>query len=477
DRARPPPAGSAFLRGWLAGVGYFLVSLFWIAQPFYVDAKEQGWMAPFAVIFVVAGMALFWGAAGLIYRLLAGPGMLRLLWFAAALSGFEWLRGHILTGFPWDLPGETWIAGSAPSQGAALVGAYGLSLITIAAASAPGLVKDGRRGAAAALLGPLAVLTLSAWGAQRLAHAPAATANAPRIRIVQADVAQSAKYDETSFSNIVGRYLDLTARPSTPPADIIVWSEGAIPAALEDYLAPGAWTEAAIANVVRPGQTLFVGGYRFARDVRGRVVAFNSMAALARRGDGLAVTGLYDKHRLVPFGEYMPLDSLAKRLGIKQMVHVGEGFAPGPPPRPLRLTGLPPVQALICYESLFPGFTRAAAKAAGFRPAWIVNVSNDAWFGTGSGPRQHLNIASYRAIEEGVPMIRATPTGYSAVIDAFGRIVPGKMLGEGAYGVIDAALPPPLAPTLYVRMGDAPFALMLLICLAGVRWRSPRMSP
>jgi apolipoprotein N-acyltransferase len=168
----------------------------------------------------------------------------------------------------------------------------------------------------------------------------------------------------------------------------------------------------------------------------------------------------------VPFGEYMPLGRWLAPLGVQELVHVGPGFTPGPPPRPIAPAGVPPFQALICYESLFPGVTRAGALAAGFRPAWIVNISDDAWFGVTSGPWQHLNLASYRAIEEGLPMVRGTPTGISAVVDAYGRTLPGKRLGQGAYGFIDAVLPRPLSPTLFVRYGPLGFALLMGLSVA-----------
>jgi len=428
-------------------------------------------MAPFAVTAVALGMALFWGCAAQIYRALAARGPARALLFAGALAGLEWLRGHVLTGFPWDLPGEAWRAGSAPSQGAALVGAYGLSWLTLAAFASMAMARQGRRGAMVALGGVAALAILYGFGAVRLSHAPAADPGAPMIRIVQADVRQESKYDQRLFASIVGRYVSLTARPSAARPAIVVWPEGAAPAALEDYLAPGTWTRQAIAGALTPGQTLLVGGYRWSGGER--PTAYNSLAALRRTAGDLAPIGLYDKFRLVPFGEFMPLDSLAARLGVKQMVHVGDGFVPGPRPRPMTLAGLPPVQPLICYESLFPGFTREGARASGVRARWIVNVSNDAWFGTSSGPWQHLNMASYRAIEEGLPMVRATPTGVSAMIDAFGRIVPGKELGQGAFGVIDAPLPPALAATPYDRLGEGPFLIMLLLSLAGARlpWR------
>jgi len=469
------PLRSAFLRGWLAGAGYFAISLMWLAEPFQIDAAEQGWMAPFAVVIVALGMALFWAAAALVYRAFAGRGPLRVVLFAGCLAGAEWLRGHVLTGFPWDLPGEAWRAGSAPSQAASLVGAYGLTWLTIAAVATVALVQEWRRGWMVMIGGAATLIALFVFGAARLAHPPLAAPGGPTptLRIVQADVPQESKYDQRRFAGIVGRYVTLTARPSARPADIVIWPEGAVPAALEDYLAPGTWTRQAVMGALAPGQTLLVGGYRWSGD--GRPIAYNSLAAFRRTSNDLVPAGLYDKYRLVPFGEFMPLDSLASRLGIKQFVHVGDGFASGPPPRPLAIAGIPPVQPLICYESLFPGLAREGRAPRGVRARWIVNVSNDAWFGSGSGPRQHLNLASYRAIEEGLPMVRATPTGISAVIDAFGRVPAGEELGHGVLGVIDAPLPPAAGPTLYSRLGDWPFLIMLILSLAGARW--PRRKP
>ncbi len=458
---------SAFALGWLAGFAYFALSIAWLAQPFQVDAEAQGWMAPFAVIFMAAGLALFWGAAGVVYRAVAGPGPGRVLLFAAALVGFEWLRGHLFTGFPWDLPGETWRAGSAPSQMASVVGAYGLSWITIVAVTGPFTLLEGRRGQIMGLASVATIAGLYAYGVVRLAHAAPADPHAPWVRIVQAKVRQENKYDARIFDSIVTRYVTLTARAAARTPDIVIWPEGAIPAALQEYLAPEAWTSEAILDALKPGQTLILGGYRFATDAQGAPVTYNSLAVIKAEGRRLKVTGLYDKFRLVPFGEFMPFDSVASRWGINQFVHVGDGFTPGPRPRPMRIAGLPSVQPLICYESLFPGFTREGGDMNGVRAAWIANISNDAWFGLGAGPRQHLNIASYRAIEEGLPMIRATPTGISAIVDAYGRVVPGRSLQLGAYGVIDGPLPPALAPTLFNQLGEAPLALMLILSLTG----------
>lgn len=458
------PLRSAFWRGWLAGMAYFAIGTWWIAEAFLVDIVAHGWMAPFAVAAMAGGVALFWGAAMVVYRLTAARGLARVLVFAGVFAAFEWVRGHVLTGFPWNLPGETWRAGSAMSQTASLVGAYGLTWITLATVGTAVLWREGRRGRIA-LGGAAAVLAgLFVWGAARTFETtrPAPGPETLRVRIVQADVKQAAKYDPAHFQRIVEAYTGLTARPYPgPQADIVIWPEGAIPAAVNDYLAPGTWTRRAIEQSLRPGQVLLVGAYRYEgspADVR----YFNTLAAVRRTADGLEPAGVYDKHRLVPFGEFLPLEDLLTRLGVKALVNAPESFATGPAPRPMTVPGLPPFQPLICYESLFPGFTRSGARMSGVAPAFIVNVSNDAWFGRTSGPLQHLNLASYRAIEEGIPILRSTPTGVSAVINALGQVDAGA-LRLGDTGVIDATVPQRRSDTLYRRFGDLPFLALLLV--------------
>jgi apolipoprotein N-acyltransferase len=460
------PIRAAFWRGFLAGSAYFLIGCWWVAEAFLVDAAEQGWMAPFAVLFLAAGLGLFWGAAGALYRWLRPrDSLLKVLVFAGALSLLEWLRGHVLTGFPWNLPGETWKAGSAPSQAASLVGAYGLSWLTVAAMAALAAPFAFRRRTStwSVFAGGIAVIgALYVFGLVRLAHPAPVQPNAPWVRVVQADVRQEAKYDADKFQSILDRYLRLTASPPAhghAPA-IVVWPEGALPAAANDLFSPTAWTTAAVADALKPGEILLAGAYRM--DARAiPPLYYNSLFAFRRDGRGLTNLGVYDKYRLVPFGEYLPLESVLTPLGIKNMVHVGDGFSPGPPPRPMSFPGVPRVQALICYESLFPGLAHDNADLGEGRPDWIVNVSNDAWFGQTSGPWQSLNLSSYRAIEEGLPMVRATPTGVSAVVDGYGRPRPGALLPLGAFGVIDAPLPPPLPPTPFARFGDTAFWVMI----------------
>ena len=480
DVQGPRPLRQAFFCGWLAGVGYFAVSVWWITEPFMVDAKDQGWMAPFALVLMAGGLALFWGLAALLYKALRTPGPARVLVFAGCLAGFEWLRGHVFTGFPWDLPGETWAAGTAPSQAAALVGAYGLTWLTLAIAAAPAVLAG--KGRAPAKIATLAVAAaalaaLYGYGVWRLDGAARPRPDAPTIRVVQANIDQKNKWKPENLRMVFDTYVGLTDRPAARSPAVVIWPEGALPAVIDDLIAPGSTYEPQLRDALKPGQTLLMGANRAEAGPDGRARYFNTLVAFRREGDALRVTGVYDKHHLVPFGEYMPAGDLATKVGFRSLVHMPDDFSAGPPSRPITPFGVPAVQVLICYEALFPGVTRAGAARAGRRPEWILNVSNDAWFGDGSGPLQHLNIASYRAIEEGLPIVRATPTGVSAVIDAYGRIVPGDRLGLGRLGVIDAPLPPAAEKTVFSRIGDNPFWVLLLLSgLIAVAYRVRRPS-
>lgn len=471
----PRPRRSAFFLGWLAGLGYFGLSTWWIGEPFLVEPEIYGWMAPFAIVLMGGGLALFWGAAAAAYRALRPRSAWKPIVFAGVFAAAEWLRGHILTGFPWNLVGEAWHAGSAPSQAAALVGAYGLTWITLLLASAPAvLMLEVRRSAQAGLLvaAGIGLTGLYAGGAGRLAANPnpAYARDATVIRIVQANIDQKDKWRPENLNLVFSAYEELTKRPATRRPDVVIWPEGALPAVIDDLVAEGSPFAPRLRDALSPGQTLLMGANRAEPDGRGGYRYFNTLVAFRREAQALRVVGYYDKFRLVPFGEFMPLGDLARTLGVRSLVHMEDDFTPGPRPRPLVVPGVPAVQPLICYEALFPGLA-----AGGMRPAWILNGSNDAWFGRTSGPWQHLNIASYRAIEQGLPIIRSTPTGVSAVIDAQGRLVDDRKLGLGAYGIIDARLPAPARATLYSRLGDWPFAGLLALSagawLAGRRRR------
>lgn len=471
---RSDTARGAFWMGWLAGFAYFFVGCWWVAEAFFVN-PEQAWMAPFAASLLPAGLGLFWGTACALYRRFAPIGAVRVLLFAALFCAFEWLRGHVLTGFPWNPAGATWRAGGGMSQFAAVVGVYGLSLVTVGAVAAfapligPGSRRDRLMSAG---LGAVVLVAVGLFGAVRLAQARL-TFTDTVVRLVQADVKQETKWSPEAYRSIVDRYLALTAQAPTEPSgrvpNVVVWPEGALPASANDVFASA--DAQALAAAVRPGQTLLIGLARGEPDLTAPEGAryYNSLFALQSEGAaGLRVAAVYDKHRLVPFGEYLPLGSVMTSLGLRSLVHMPSDFSPGPRPSPIAVPGAPPAQVLICYESLYPGFTPGAAG----RPDWIVNASNDAWFGATSGPRQHLNLASYRAIETGLPIARATPTGVSAMIDPWGRIVDGQRLEPGVMGVIDAPLPRPTGLTAYGRFGDWPFLITLLAACFLSLWPS-----
>ncbi len=454
----------AFWMGWLAGFGYFGVGCWWVAEAFLVN-PDQAWMAPFAGSLLPAGIGLFWGAATALYRRFAPAGPVRVLVFAACFALLEWLRGHVLTGFPWNPAGAGWAAGSAGSQFASVVGVYGLGFVTVAAVCAftplfgPG-TRKARSGVAMAGIAALAALVIG--GTLRLSGAEVRDTDT-LIRIVQADVQQESKWSPETYRSIVDRYVDLTARAGAAQPDVIVWPEGALPASFNDVFAPNSPDGPAIADAVQPGQTLLMGLARGEAGADGRARYYNSLFALADEGAaGLRITAVYDKYRLVPFGEFLPLGGLMSAVGVRSLVHMPADFSPGPRPSPIDLPNAPRVQPLICYESLYPGFTPGGEG----RPEWIANVSNDAWFGATSGPIQHLNLASYRAIETGLPVVRATPTGVSALIDPWGRVVDGARLDPGESGVIDVLLPQPTGVTPYGRFGDLFFWLMVVGGLA-----------
>jgi apolipoprotein N-acyltransferase len=468
--------GQAFFRGWLSGVGYFSVSIWWIVEPFMVDAANQGWMAPFALLLMGGGLALFWGLAGLVHHLASIRGAIRVFVFAGCLAGAEWLRGHLFTGFPWDLPGEAWAAGTAPSQMAAYVGSYGLTWITIALGASAVLVLDPvwkqvRATAASAMA--LALVGLYGLGSWPLHSAPKLQASAPLLRLVQADIDQKEKWRPENLDMIFRTYVELSTRKTGNLPQAIIWPEGALPVVINEFLGAGSPYPDQLRAALQPGQTLMMGANRVEYSEAGKLLYFNSLLVISPLPRGLQLDAIYDKHRLVPFGEFIPLGDIASKIGLRSMVHMPEDFTAGAAPTPLDLVSLPSVQPLICYEALFPGFTRAAARRGGSRPAWILNVSNDAWFGKTSGPLQHLNMAGYRAIEEGLPIARVTPTGVTVMLDAQGRTVAGSRLGLGTFGIVDVRLPSARPPTPYVRFGDAGFALMLLVS-AGLALRDRR---
>lgn len=437
--------------GWLAGLGYFGLGLSWIVDPFLVDAAQYGWMAPFALVLMAGGLSLFWALGfGLGARLLGrGAGLV------AGLTAAEFLRGYALTGFPWALPGHVW-TDTPVAQVDALTGPFGLTLLTLLAAVLAARLDLRGMVAGVALIGAGWV-----YGLYALAQ-PEPAARGLTFRLVQPDAAQDAKWDPVHAQTFYDRLMTATAAPAGAlgKPDLVIWPETALPYLVEDN--PG--LPALIAEAGH-GAPVVVGMQRVER-AGDAVRGWNSLAVY---GAGGAVIAAYDKHHLVPFGEYVPLGDLAYDwFGIGAFAaQTGAAYTAGPGPRVLDLgPRLGKVLPLICYEAVFPQDLRVGTRAD-----WILQITNDAWFGTFSGPFQHEAQARLRAIEQGLPLVRVGNTGVTEVVDARGRVT--AALPFGTEGYLDAALPGALAAPPYARWGEIP-ALMLLAGVAA--WAMRRQS-
>lgn len=453
--ARAPTARAGFWQALAAGIGWFALALVWIIEPFLVQPEIHGWMAPFALILMATGGGLFWAIpAALAHRIAAPRHGPRIAAIAAALALSDWLRGWIFTGFPWALTGHIWIA-TPVGQSAAVIGATGLSALTLMLAALPGLM---RRPNAEPLLRALPgvalmiALTGALWaaGLSRLA-APLPPDTAIALRVVQPDAQQRLKWDPDWSVEFYRRLLALSSEPGR--ADVVIWPETAVNFLLNDA-GPVLPQMAGSAG----GATLIMGIQR-AEGLR----YYNSLATLAPDG---TVTANYDKFHLTPFGEYMPWGDELARFGISAFAaQQGHGYTPGPSPAILSLPDLPDLQPLICYEAIFPQHLRATGQ----RPAWLLQITNDAWFGRFSGPYQHLAQARLRAIQSGLPLIRSANTGVSAVIDARGGV--RASLPLNSMGKIDAPLPGALPATPWWRWGETPALVFLALILAAATLR------
>ena len=451
---RAKPIAAAFGLGWWFGLGHFSTGLYWIASAFLVDTVAWGplWGVP-AVVALAGGMALFWGFGAALAMTLWTRDMRRIPAFAAALFASEWLRGHLFGGFPWLLPGYVWTPGEPISQLASVFGIYGLSLVTLFMAAAPAAIADGQSGAGRRFA-PMLAMGLAAgmiwgWGAGRLADAPIEPPGAaPIVRVADSGLSQAEKWRARPDQEwrVLDRYLAVSGAPEASGADILIWPESAIPTVNFFMLENQAFLDALGRGL---GDRVLITGLT-RRDLRGQeLVYFNSAAVIDGVGGMPRLSQTYDKNRLVPFGEFIPLWSLVSRFNIAPLQRIGAGFEPGAPPTRLIVPEAPPAVALICYEAIFPGLIPRGAD----RPGWIVSVTNDAWFGDPrwfTGPWQHYAMARYRAIEEGLPMARAASGGVSAIVDAFGRAVRAT---SRAGGFAEAQLPPSIAETPFSRWG------------------------
>lgn len=454
--SREARAVRAVWLGWLAGAGQFAASMYWIVDPFMVDPARDGWMAPFALLFLSFGLALFWAlAAGVGHALGRGPRS-RALAFAVALAGADLLRSYIFTGFPWALVGHVWV-GTWAAQADIFLGPVGLSLMTTLAGALP-LAAGRLRGSALAVVLIGAAMAFGFW---RVQQPIPARAQPIEVRLIQPNATQDLKWDPKWQRIFWTRLLDDTAAPVKPgarPLDLIVWPETSAPFLLND---PGVGLE--MIQDAAHGIPVAFGVQR--ADAQGQY--FNSLAVMDGAGK---IVDVYDKWHLVPFGEYIPYGKDLAKIGISAFAaQLGDGFTPGVGARLLNLgPKIGKVLPLICYEAIFPQDLRAAKG----RADWILQVTNDAWFGTFAGPYQHLAQTRLRAIEEGLPFLRAANTGVTAVIDPYGRVV--KRLPLNAEGYIDAAVPGALSAPPYARWGDGPVLALILAALAGIALFSRR---
>nr|WP_302474358.1 apolipoprotein N-acyltransferase [Roseococcus sp. MDT2-1-1] len=450
----------AALLGFLFGFGHHVAGVYWVTHSLFTDFGRWFWLVPVAAPGLALPLALFSVLPALVaWR--AAPGWRRVLGFAGAWVVAEGLRGLLFTGFPWNLVGTGWAFHPLPLQPAALIGTHGLSLLTMVLAGLPLL---GLRRAV-----PLALLILLPWmgfGAWRLGQ-PDPPAPGIRLVLVQGNVAQDVKWDEAQRLPIFRRYLDLTREGTARAAGsgervVAIWPETASPFLLAQD--PEAVRLAALS--LAPGATLLAGTVRAEWGEDRRLSGlWNSLVALSAEGEALAV---YDKFHLVPFGEYMPLGGL---IPIR-VVTGGMDFSAGPGPVTLSVAGLPGFSPLICYEVIFPGAVTGAE-----RPAWLVNITNDAWFGVSAGPFQHFAAARMRAVEEGLPLARAAQTGISAVVDPKGRVI--SQLGLNATGTLEVSLPGRVPLTVFGQTGPIlPLTMaVLLVFLSFVRNRSETGNP
>ncbi len=435
-----------FFVPWAFAWGHFIVALSWIGESFMVDPGRFGWLLPAPVLGLPAVVALFpafllWLAWR--FPLKAPPA--RLFAMALAWTVSEWLRGHLFTGFPWDLLGYAWVVSDRMMQFAALSGVYALSLITVVAAAAPALL--GERGwrdrSAWPWVGGAYLLLAVIWlgGAVRLAGVTVSNVPGVRLRLVQADIPVK---DELSLADrlpIFERYLQLSDAPGAKRITDWVWPESALP-----YFIPyDRGVLPILERLVGAKGVLFTGADRRTPPGERPIRIWNSLEVVNHSG----IIAVYDKHHLVPFGEYLPFRGLLSWLGLHAIAASMMDFSFGTGDGILTIPGLPPARALICYEAIFPN----QIDLGGPRPQWLLNISNDGWFGRSLGPHQHFAMARVRAIEQGAPLVRAANTGISAVVDPYGRVL--QRLGIGRAGVIDSGLPRalPHRPP-YGRFGD-----------------------
>jgi apolipoprotein N-acyltransferase len=462
--------GPAFAIGFAFGLGYFLVAIHWVGAAFLVDGGPLVYLSPFAVLALAAILALFWGLASALAHLLWSNGPWRLVVFAACLAAAEYLRGHVASGFPFDLLGYALTANDEMAQAASLIGVYGLTFVAALVTPVLALVWPADQRAWPARLMPLfAALIVIAlqlgYGNVRLGGTLLVDRDDMKLRLVQPAIPQDLKWELSNREATLNRLFELSESrlypddPGLAGVTHVVWPESALPFFLSDY-------PEALARIGRllPDNVLLLtgspredylpdGGPDISRP------GYNSILAIDTDGE---VVASYDKAHLVPFGEYFPFQSWLGGLGLRQLVNGSDGWSAGPSPRRLfSAPGTPPIVPLICYEAVFPDELSPAVAGGEL----ILNVTNDAWFDGTIGPAQHFHHARLRAVEQGLPLVRVANTGVTAMVDPLGRVT--VRLAEREMAVADVVPSRPVARPLYALVGEWPLLAVLGLVLGG----------
>ncbi len=466
---------SAFQIGMSFGFGYFLVGLYWIGFAFLVDAAANAWMLPFAAALMPGGLALFTGGAVMVAARFWITGPARVLVFVVCWMVFEWLRGHILSGFPWNLVGYSVADSLTLIQSTSVFGIYGLSFLVLLGFCVGATVFPQRQGSFQSPIwlgvSVLIVMAAVAFGQWRLSANPPEVHPEVKVRIVQPSFPQAEKWLPENRERLFQTYLSLTQSPGFEDVSHVVWPESALPF----VISRSPFHLQTIGQMLGEDRTLITGAVRFERQGGSEDVNFFNSVHVIDGGERspeeseTLITHTYDKHKLVPFGEFVPLADFFRALGLRPLVDRFDGYTAGPAKRTLPLTDAPPFGPLICYEVIFPG----AVLDASNRPGWLVNVTNDAWYGDTAGPKQHLLMARVRAVENGLPLVRSANTGISTIIDPMGRMP--ERLRYGAVGVLDGPLPRALGATLYSLAGGTGFWMMMVFATGLAAF--PRLRP
>jgi apolipoprotein N-acyltransferase len=467
------PLATAAFDGWWLGFGYFVAGLWWLGEAFLIEADRFAWAMPLGVVGLPAVLALFTASGFAIARLLWVPGAPRVIALAVGLFLSEWLRGHVFTGFPWNLFGMALGGNLVLAQAASLIGVYGLTLLTLLIFATPATLATSLDKPSARRFTVLAMAVMAAlpfFGAIRLGLGmDPGVIPGVKLRIMQPNLSQDAKFRPEYRDAILTHYLELSDRATSPQTSglnnvtHLVWPESAFPF----ILGRDAQALSRIGAALPPQTTLMTGAARMDPPIPGPPNlndVYNSVQVIASGG---TILDSSDKTHLVPFGEYLPFSSLLNGIGLRQFVSIPGGFASGLHRKALRVPALPLVSPLVCYEAIFSAevLPEVWPSRQNVRPGILLNVTNDGWFGRFGGPQQHFAQARLRSIEEGLPLIRAANTGISAVVDPYGRVL--SELPVGIEGVLDSEVPNPLPPTLFAKWGNFP-ALGMFLLLFGI---------